>query len=148
MPARAPFDILNELFETAVRAADPMTILPALLGPRPAGRLVVIGAGKASARMAEAVESVWGPCEGLVITRYGYVRPCAGIEIAEAGHPVPDEAGVRATPVSLTCSANAARTITFSISSPAAARRFWSRRQVKSPLRRSRRLPIPSSPLA
>ena len=97
MPARAPFDILNELFETTVRAADPMTILPALLGPRPAGRLLVIGAGKASARMAEAVESVWGPCEGLVITRYGYVRPCAGIEIAEAGHPVPDEAGVRAT---------------------------------------------------
>jgi glycerate 2-kinase len=57
----------------------------------------VIGAGKASARMAEAVEAEWGPCEGLVITRYGYARPCKGIEIVEAAHPVPDAAGVRAT---------------------------------------------------
>ncbi len=47
--------------------------------------------------MAEAVESVWGPCNGLVITRYGYGRPTAGIEIIEAAHPVPDEAGFRAT---------------------------------------------------
>jgi glycerate 2-kinase len=57
----------------------------------------VIGAGKASARMAEAVEAAWGPCEGLVITRYGYARPCKGIEIVEAAHPGPDAAGVRAT---------------------------------------------------
>jgi len=56
-----------------------------------------VGAGKASARMAEAVEAVWGPCEGLVITRYGYGRPCAGVEIVEAAHPVPDEAGRAAT---------------------------------------------------
>ena len=46
---------------------------------------VVVGAGKASARMAEAVEAAWGPCEGLVITRYGYARACRGIEIVEAG---------------------------------------------------------------
>jgi len=59
--------------------------------------VVVVGAGKASARMAEAVEAVWGPCEGLVITRYGYARPCAGIEIVEASHPVPDAAGAAAT---------------------------------------------------
>jgi glycerate 2-kinase len=57
----------------------------------------VIGAGKASARMAEAVEAAWGPCEGLVITRYGYGRPCAGIRIVEAAHPVPDAAGLAAT---------------------------------------------------
>ena len=57
----------------------------------------MIGAGKASARMAEAVEAEWGPCEGLVITRYGYARPCQGIEIIEAAHPVPDMAGVLAT---------------------------------------------------
>ena len=57
----------------------------------------MIGAGKASARMAEAVESVWGPCEGLVITRYGYARPAKGIEIVEAAHPVSDEAGLLAT---------------------------------------------------
>ncbi|MGL4278946.1 MAG: glycerate kinase type-2 family protein [Albidovulum sp.] len=67
------------------------------LPPRPQGRVVVVGAGKASARMAEAVEAAWGPCEGLVITRYGYGRPCRGIEIVEAAHPVPDEAGFRAT---------------------------------------------------
>jgi glycerate 2-kinase len=88
---------LRALFDAAVAAADPMRAVPAHLPPRPAGRVVVIGAGKASARMAEAVESVWGPCEGLVITRYGYGRPTRGIEIAEAAHPVPDEAGARAT---------------------------------------------------
>jgi glycerate 2-kinase len=58
---------------------------------------VVVGAGKASARMAEAVEAAYGPCEGLVITRYGYARPCEGVEIVEAAHPVPDEAGMKAT---------------------------------------------------
>jgi hydroxypyruvate reductase len=57
----------------------------------------VLGAGKASARMAEALEATWGPCEGFVITRYGYGRPCQGIEIVEASHPVPDRAGVDAT---------------------------------------------------
>ena len=74
-----------------------MRSLAAHLPPRPPGRVVVVGAGKASARMAEAVEAVWGPCEGLVITRYGYARPCQGIEIAEAAHPVPDAAGMQAT---------------------------------------------------
>jgi hydroxypyruvate reductase len=74
-----------------------MRSLAAHLPPRPSGRLVVVGAGKASARMAEAVEAAWGPCEGLVITRYGYARPCRGIEIVEAAHPVPDTAGVAAT---------------------------------------------------
>ncbi|TMV43252.1 DUF4147 domain-containing protein, partial [Thioclava sp. BHET1] len=64
---------------------------------KPEGRVLVIGAGKASARMAEAVEAAWGPCEGLVITRYGYGRPTRGIEIVEAAHPVPDAAGQVAT---------------------------------------------------
>jgi hydroxypyruvate reductase len=59
--------------------------------------LLIIGAGKASARMAEAVEAHYGPCEGYVITRYGYGRPCQGIEIVEAAHPVPDAAGEAAT---------------------------------------------------
>jgi len=58
---------------------------------------LIIGAGKASARMAEAAEAHYGRCEGLVITRYGYARPCIGIEIIEAAHPVPDAAGVAAT---------------------------------------------------
>jgi hydroxypyruvate reductase len=58
---------------------------------------VVVGAGKASARMAEALEAAWqGPLEGLVVTRYGHARPCRRIEIAEAAHPVPDEAGAAA----------------------------------------------------
>jgi len=92
-----PRPFLRALFDRAVAVADPMRTLPAHLPERPAGRVLVVGAGKASARMAEAVEAAWGPCEGLVITRYGYARPCAGIEIAEAAHPVPDAAGVAAT---------------------------------------------------
>jgi hydroxypyruvate reductase len=88
---------LRRLFDRAVEVADPMRSLKDFLPEKPKGRLIVIGAGKASARMAEAVEAAWGPCEGLVITRYGYARPCQGIEIVEAAHPVPDEAGLAAT---------------------------------------------------
>lgn len=96
-PRADPAAFLRRLFDRAVEVADPMRSLAAYLPPRPAGRVVVIGAGKASARMAEAVESAWGPCEGLVITRYGYARPCQGIQIVEAAHPVPDAAGAQAT---------------------------------------------------
>ncbi len=89
--------LLRQLFHVAVATADPMARVPGALPPKPKGRVVVVGAGKASARMAEAVESVWGPSEGLVITRYGYQRPTKGIEIVEAAHPVPDQAGAAAT---------------------------------------------------
>jgi hydroxypyruvate reductase len=92
-----PIPFLRALFDRAVAVADPMQSLAAHLPARPEGRLVVVGAGKASARMAEAVEAAYGPCEGLVITRYGHARPCHGGEIVEADHPVPDEAGMRAT---------------------------------------------------
>jgi hydroxypyruvate reductase len=92
-----PPELLRALFDRAVEVADPMRTLGAALPPKPDGRVIVVGAGKASARMAEAVEAAWGPCEGLVITRYGYARPCRGIEIVEAAHPVPDAAGVAAT---------------------------------------------------
>jgi hydroxypyruvate reductase len=92
-----PKTILRSLFDKAVEVADPMRSLHHALPPRPKGRLIVVGAGKASARMAEAVEAIYGPCEGIVITRYGYGRPCAGIEIVEAAHPVPDAAGLAAT---------------------------------------------------
>ncbi len=95
MPSPPAF--LRSLFDRAVAVADPMRSLAAHLPPRPAGRIVVVGAGKASARMAEAVEAAWGPCEGLVITRYGHARACAGIEIVEAAHPLPDAAGLAAT---------------------------------------------------
>jgi glycerate 2-kinase len=92
-----PHSLLRKMFDRAVEVADPMAMIALHLPPKPKGRVVVIGAGKASARMAEAVEAAWGPCEGLVITRYGYSRQCQGIEIAEAAHPVPDEAGFKAT---------------------------------------------------
>lgn len=93
----AETEFLRSLFDAAVAAADPMITVPAALPPKPAGRVVVVGAGKASARMAEAVERVWGACEGLIITRYGYARPTRGIEVVEASHPVPDAAGQQAT---------------------------------------------------
>lgn len=96
LPA-ATRSFLTNLFRLAVSTADPMEVIAPHLPARPKGRVLVIGAGKASARMAEAVEAAWGPCEGLVITRYGYARPCRGIEIAEAAHPVPDGAGEAAT---------------------------------------------------
>jgi hydroxypyruvate reductase len=96
-PMIDPHAFLLELFERAVEVADPMRSLAAHLPEKPAGRVVVVGAGKASARMAEAVEAAWGPCEGLVVTRDGHARPCQGIEIVEAAHPVPDERGAAAT---------------------------------------------------
>jgi glycerate 2-kinase len=92
-----PNPFLRALFACAVEVADPMAMIASHLPERPKGRVLVIGAGKASARMAEAVEAAWGPCEGLVITRYGYGRPCKGIEIVQAAHPVPDQAGLDAT---------------------------------------------------
>ncbi len=95
--AMTPEALLRAMFDKAVEVADPMRSLAAHLPPKPSGRVVVVGAGKASARMAEAVEAVWGPCEGLVITRYGYGRPSQGIRIVEAAHPVPDAAGAQAT---------------------------------------------------
>jgi len=97
-----PEVLLRGLFAKAVEVADPMRSLPKFLPEKPKGRVLVVGAGKASARMAEAVEAVWGPCEGLVITRFGYGRPCQGIEIALAAHPVPDRAGLDATERMLT----------------------------------------------
>lgn len=93
---------LRDLFDRAVETADPTRFIGPNLPPKPKGRLLVVGAGKASARMAEAVEQEIGPCEGLVITRYGYGRPTQGIEIVEAAHPVPDQSGVDATQRMLT----------------------------------------------
>lgn len=92
-----PRQFLTDLFQVAVDVADPMRVVAAHLPERPKGQIIVIGAGKASARMAEAVEAHYGPCQGLVITRYGYQRPTQGIEIVQAAHPVPDAAGELAT---------------------------------------------------
>ena len=85
------------MFDAAVASAQPAAVVPAHLPAPPRGRLIVIGAGKASGAMARAVEDNYkGPLEGLVITRYGYAVPCERIEIVEAAHPVPDEAGLMA----------------------------------------------------
>lgn len=86
--------LLREMFDAAIAAAQPSRTLAHHLPERPRGRTIVIGAGKASAAMAQAFESAcpW-PVEGLVVTRYGYAVPCAHIEIVEAAHPVPDQAG-------------------------------------------------------
>ncbi len=94
----APRALLTAMFDAAVAAADPMRCVPAHLPPEGPGRLVVVGAGKASARMAEAVEAHRaGPLEGVVVTRYGHGAPCERIRILEAAHPVPDAAGEAAT---------------------------------------------------
>ncbi|WP_417251323.1 glycerate kinase type-2 family protein [Castellaniella sp.] len=92
-----PRDLLTRMFHAAVRAAQPEHCIPAFLPKPPKGRTLVIGAGKASAAMAQALETHWaGPLSGVVVTRYGYAVPCRHIEIIEAAHPVPDEAGERA----------------------------------------------------
>ena len=89
--------LLLDMFQAAVNAAAPALCVPAYLPPRPKGRTVVVGAGKAAASMAAAVEAHWnGPIEGLVVTRYGHGVPCNHIEVVEASHPVPDEAGSKA----------------------------------------------------
>ena len=98
MMAAEPRDLLRRMFDAAIAAAQPALCLPAHLPEPPKGRLIVIGAGKASAAMARAVEDNWpGPLSGLVITRYGYAVPCGRIRIVEAAHPVPDAAGLDAT---------------------------------------------------
>ena len=90
----SPRALLRALFDAAVAAADPALRVAAHLPPPPAGRTIVLGAGKASAVMARAVEEAWsGPLSGLVVTRYGYAQACRHIEIVEAAHPVPDAAG-------------------------------------------------------
>lgn len=93
----APRVLLRRMFDAAIEAAQPSHNVPPHLPAPPRGRLVVIGAGKASAAMARAVEDHWaGELTGLVVTRYGYAVPCRRIEIVEAAHPVPDAAGLAA----------------------------------------------------
>ena len=89
-----PRHLLRSLFEAAVAAADPAVALPAHLPEPPRGRTIVVGAGKASAAMGLALERHWpGELSGLIVTRYGHGAPCERIEVVEAAHPVPDEAG-------------------------------------------------------
>ena len=90
--------LLISLFDEAVRAADPETCLAGHIPARPKGRTVVIGAGKGAAQLAQAFERQYdGDLTGVVVTRYGYAAPCEQIEVLEASHPVPDQAGIEAT---------------------------------------------------
>jgi glycerate 2-kinase len=85
------------MFEAAIASAQPAVCIPPHLPAPPSGRLIVVGAGKGSAAMARTVEEHWPwPLSGLVVTRYGYGVPCERIEVVEAAHPVPDEAGMGA----------------------------------------------------
>src|SRR5258705_893979 len=89
-----PRALLHDMLGAAIKAALPEHCVPPHLPPPPRGRTIVVGAGKASAAMAAAVEAHWpGALSGLVVTRYGHAVPCRRIEIIEASHPVPDAAG-------------------------------------------------------
>jgi len=89
-----PRGFLKGLFGAAVAAADPTRVVPPNLPGQPKGRTVVIAAGKAAAAMARAVEGHWdGPISGIAVTRYGHGVACDSIEVVEADHPMPDEAG-------------------------------------------------------
>jgi glycerate-2-kinase len=94
MTGRDPRALLRSLFDAAVASADPALRVAPALPERPRGRTLVVGAGKASAAMAAAVDRCWdGDLSGLVVTRYGHAVPAGRIEIVEAAHPVPDAAG-------------------------------------------------------
>ena len=97
MTMHDPRNLLRALFDAALGAADPARAVPPHLPAPPPGRTLVVGAGKAAAAMAKAVEDNWqGPLEGLVVTRYGHGADCRRIEVVEAAHPVPDAAGQEA----------------------------------------------------
>jgi hydroxypyruvate reductase len=88
---------LRKLFDAAVAAADPRSVLAPHLPPKPRGRCVVVGCGKSAAVMAAALEDAWPDValEGTVVTRYGHRVPTRRIEVIEASHPVPDAASER-----------------------------------------------------
>jgi len=90
-----PTKLLRQMFDAAVARAMPDKCVPPFLPKPPKGRTIVVGAGKASASMAKAVEDHWrgGELSGLIVTRYGHRVACRNIEIVEAAHPVPDLAG-------------------------------------------------------
>ncbi|MFI4922864.1 MAG: glycerate kinase [Burkholderiales bacterium] len=96
MPSIPPRKLLLGSFKVALAAADPLQIVPRHLPKPPKGRTLIVGAGKAAASMAFAVEKHWPknkPLSGLVITRYGHGLPTRHIKVIEAGHPIPDASG-------------------------------------------------------
>ncbi len=98
MSGAEPRALFRALFKAAVAAADPARTIARFLPPRPRGRTVVIGAGKAASEMARALETLWqGPLEGVVVTRRGQGVATERIRVLHAAHPVPDEAGIAAS---------------------------------------------------
>jgi glycerate 2-kinase len=107
-----PRVFLERLFRSAIAAAQPRLCVPPHLPPLPRGRLIVLGAGKASAAMAAAVEAHYGDAgriDGLVVTRDGHGVPCRRIEVVEAAHPVPDARAPQAAARMLALAAAATR---------------------------------------
>ena len=90
--------LLRQMFDAAVESAAPSAAVLRNLPPKPAGRCIVIGAGKASAAMAAALDTAWPDVDvsGVVVTRYGHAVPAGRIRIIEASHPVPDEMSLEA----------------------------------------------------
>ncbi len=96
-PAISSPELLRQMLAAAIESAQPERCLPPYLPQRPHGRVIVIGAGKAAAAMARALEQHWdGELSGVVVTRYGYGLTCRHVEVIEAAHPIPDEAGLAA----------------------------------------------------
>ncbi len=114
----APRDFLEGLFRTAVAAAHPTACLPPHLPEPPAGRLILLAAGKAAGSMIEIAEAHYldaaklpkGRLIGLSVTRKGYARPLRHIPLVEAGHPMPDQAGLEATEKTLALAGQAGST--------------------------------------
>lgn len=144
MATSQPGALLRRMFEAALAAADPAESVPRFLPGPPAGRTLVVGAGKAAAAMARAVEDHWPvsdgrPLKGLVVTRYGHAVPCRHIEVVEAAHPVPDQAGLDAAARILETVEGLGPTTCCFASSQAVAPHFYRCRRPASPWRRSRR---------
>jgi hydroxypyruvate reductase len=146
-PHTDPRGFLRALYDAAVERALPAAHVGAFLPAPPRGRTVVVGAGKAGGAMAAAVDASWpreAPLSGLVVTRYDHVPPAyraapGRIEVVEAAHPVPDEAG-RAAAARIAALARASRpTTSCCASSPAAARRCSTMPRRASRWRTSRR---------
>ncbi len=97
MTTNSTRQLLVDIFHAAVDSVHPAHCVPGQLPPAPPGRTIVVGAGKAAAAMAQAVEAERGSeCEGVVVTRYGHGVECRSIRVVEAAHPVPDDVGQRA----------------------------------------------------